>query len=143
MTTGLAVFDSTVQETNLWLKDIEAHLGDGERHEAYAALRAVLHALRDRLPAQAAVSFAAQLPMLVRGLYFEGWTLPDKPMRSHSVQEFADEVRASLPLRFKFDPVLCCRAVFRTVAQFTSVDEAQKVMGQLPASLRELWPRSA
>ncbi|MBL8551607.1 MAG: DUF2267 domain-containing protein [Hyphomonadaceae bacterium] len=143
MTTGLAVFDATVQETNLWLKDIAAHLGGSERQEAYAALRAVLHALRDRLPAQSAVSFAAQLPMLIRGIYFEGWTLPEKPMRARTVQEFADEVRMSLPPRFQFDPALCSRAVFAAATKFTSGDEAHKVMASLPEPLRELWPRPA
>jgi uncharacterized protein (DUF2267 family) len=140
MTTGLAVFDTTLQETNLWLKEVESHLGESERQEAYAALRAVLHALRDRLPAHSAVSFAAQLPMLLRGVYFEGWTLPDKPERSHSVQEFADGVRASLHPRFRFDPVMVSRAVFAVVAKFMSQGETEKIMAQLPAQLRELWP---
>lgn len=90
MTTGLAVFDTSVQDSNLWLKTIEVELGDCERQKAYAALRAVFHALRDRLQAPAAVNFAAQLPMLLRGLYYEGWTLPEAPARSHSRDDFAD-----------------------------------------------------
>ena len=57
MTTGLGVFDTSLQDTNLWLKEIEERLGHRSRQEAYAAARAVLHALRDRLPAQAAVRF--------------------------------------------------------------------------------------
>lgn len=73
MSVGLAVFDTTIQDTNLWLKAVSTRLADCERQDAYAALRAVLHALRDRLPAQSAVNFAAQLPLLLRGVYFEGW----------------------------------------------------------------------
>lgn len=139
MTTGLAVFDTTVQDSNLWLKEVETHLGHCERQEAYAALRAVLHTLRDRLPAQAAVNFAAQLPMLLRGLYFEGWILPEKPDRSHSVTEFADHVRDLLPPRYRFDPVLASRAAFGAIRKFTSAGEAEKVMAQLPSPLRDLW----
>ncbi len=75
MTTGLAVFDTTVQETNLWLKGIMEGLHTDDRHLAYLALRATLHALRDRLGPENAVHLAAQLPMLVRGLYYEGWRL--------------------------------------------------------------------
>ena len=143
MTTGLAAFDTTVQDANLWLKDIETHLGGCNRQEAYAALRAVLHALRDRLPAQAAVKFAAQLPMLLRGLYFEGWTLPEKPDRAHSLDEFADNVSAMLHPRFRFDPITISKAVFAAIMKFTSEGEAEKVMAQLPEPVRELWPRPA
>ena len=46
--TGLDVFDETVHKTNTWLKEIAKALGL-ERHGAYQVLRAVLHALRDRL----------------------------------------------------------------------------------------------
>ena len=47
--TGLDVFDTTVQKTNIWLNDLMKVLGWQDRHKAYLALRATLHALRDRL----------------------------------------------------------------------------------------------
>lgn len=72
MTTGLDVFDKTVQESNLWLKDIMERLSTSDRHHAYSTLRAVLHALRDRIGAESAAHLGAQLPMLLRGLYYEG-----------------------------------------------------------------------
>jgi uncharacterized protein (DUF2267 family) len=67
----------TVQETNVWLKKLteDHHLG----HHAYIALRAVLHVLRDRLTPEQAVHLGAQLPILVRGIYYEGWRLAAKP----------------------------------------------------------------
>lgn len=139
MTTGLAVFDTSVQDTNLWLKSIEERLGHCSRQEAYAALRAVLHALRDRLPTQAAVNFAAQLPMLIRGLYFEGWTLPDKPDRAHTAAEFSENVNALLPPKYRFDPVFASSAVFAAISHFTSAGEPAKVMSQLPEPIRDMW----
>lgn len=142
MTTGLAVFDSTVQDSNLWLKEIASDLGDCERPEAYAALRAVLHALRDRLQAQAAVNFAAQLPMLLRGVYFEGWTLPEKPVHTRNVGDFADAVAVSLPPRFRFDPIMCARAVFAAAAKLMGEGEAEKVKAQLPRHVSDLWPQA-
>lgn len=140
MTTGLAVFDSTVQESNLWLKEVAAHLGDADRQEAYVALRAALHALRDRLPAQAAAKFAAQLPMLLRGVYYEGWTLPEKPEPARTIAEFADSVAEELPPRYRFDPVLASRAAFAAAAAMMGEGEAAKVRSQLPPGLRDLWP---
>ena len=71
--TGLEVFDTTLQKTNEWLDEIMDELALQDRHTAYVALRGTLHALRDRLPVQEAVHLGAQLPILVRGFYYEGW----------------------------------------------------------------------
>lgn len=140
MSTGLPVFDTSVQDANLWLKDVAAHLGGAERHEAYSALRAVLHALRDRLQAPAAVNFAAQLPMLLRGLYYEGWTLPETPSDVRTAREFGEVVAAELPPRFQYDPLLCARAAFAAAAARLSEGEPAKIRRQLPEALRSLWP---
>jgi uncharacterized protein (DUF2267 family) len=140
MTTGLAVFDTSVQDTNRWLKTLQEELGDCERQEAYVALRAVLHALRDRLQAHAAVKLAAQLPMLVRGLFYEGWTLPEGPTRSRTPKEFADAVREGFGPHFRFDPMTVTRAVFGVLASFVSPGEAIKLKAQLSEGLRALWP---
>jgi uncharacterized protein (DUF2267 family) len=83
-TTGLPVFDTTVQNTNLWLKALIERLHTGDRHHAYLAL----HALRDRLGPENAVHFSAQLPMLVRGLYFEGWHLEGTPTKERTRADF-------------------------------------------------------
>jgi len=79
--TGLEVFDSTMHQTNAWLKSLMGKIGTGDRHRAYVALRVTLHALRDRLPPEVAVHLAAQLPMLVRGFYYEDWRMAGTPTR--------------------------------------------------------------
>ena len=80
---GYDVFDGTLQKTNVWLNDIMNEL-DWQEHpyKAYLALRTVLHTLRDRLTIEEAVQLGAQLPMLVRGFYYEGWTLKGNRARS-------------------------------------------------------------
>ena len=40
MSTGLAVFDTTVQETSLWLKQLMEQMRTEDRQAAYLALRA-------------------------------------------------------------------------------------------------------
>jgi uncharacterized protein (DUF2267 family) len=50
-------------------------------HQAYQALRAVLQTIRDGLPVMEPVHLGSQLPMLVRGMYYEGWTPLDKPLK--------------------------------------------------------------
>src|SRR3990172_2959955 len=68
-TTGLQVFDQTLQLTNIWLKSLMEKQGWTDRHRAYLALRATLHALRDRMNPDEAAHLGAQLPMLVRGVF--------------------------------------------------------------------------
>src|ERR1700692_2099726 len=82
--TGLSVFDTTVQKTNLWLKDLMEVLGWEQKQKAYDALRAVLHALRDRLTG----AEAAQLRLLIRGIYYEGWDPNFKPERVRHKDQF-------------------------------------------------------
>lgn len=81
-TTGLEIFDTTVQKTNRWLAGIAERLDHRDRQHAYQALRGVLHALRDRLTIDEAAHLGAQLPMLVRGIFFEAWQPARPPTRN-------------------------------------------------------------
>src|SRR5512140_654438 len=136
--TGVTALEHSVQETNIWLKAIEEQLALENRHHAYNALRAVLHALRDRLPPEVAVHLGAQLPILVRGIFYEGWHMAGKPLKDRSVQEFADHVFKELPPRFPMDPLTIARGVFEVLWERLDPGEFAKLMDHLPASLRTL-----
>src|SRR6516162_4915173 len=107
------VLDSTIQKTHEWLKDITDGLGFPNQRSAFAALRATLHTLRDRLPREHAAQLGAQLPMLIRGLYYEGWDPSREPTRVRDQQELVDLVRAELKER---RALRNARGVTRTVS---------------------------
>jgi uncharacterized protein (DUF2267 family) len=138
-TTGLPVFDTTVQETNLWLKAIMESLHTDDRHLAYLSLRATLHALRDRLGPENAVHLAAQLPMLLRGLYYEGWRLAASQTKERTRADFLEHVRRELPRGSEIDPNVAVRAVFAVMWGKLDLGEVGKVIDHLPAELKELW----
>lgn len=138
--TGLEAFDSTLQKTNVWLREISDELGIEDRHLAYAALRATLHALRDRLIVNEAVDLGAQLPMLVRGIYYEGWHPGGKGHKADRT-EFLDSIgRQFRSTVWRLDPTELAEAVFRVLERHVTPGELEDVKRSLPAELRELWP---
>lgn len=139
MSTGIEAFDHSLQLTNLWLNDLMRRLGTEDRHLAYLALRTTLHALRDRLAVDEAAHLGAQLPMLVRGLYYEGWRPAGKPAKERSREAFLAHIQAEAHA-LDFDPEPAARAVFGLLAARITAGEIQDVQGMLPQPVRELWP---
>src|SRR5687768_5992540 len=102
--TGLNVFDSTLQKTNGWLQAIEDEIGWDNHQEAYLALRGTLHAVRDYLPLNEGAHLAAQLPMLVRGIYYDGWDPSHVPAENRSREDFLQRVSEPFARARKIDP---------------------------------------
>src|SRR3982074_2193807 len=100
--TGFSSFNTTVEKTNLILRQIEETYGwpKERRNQSYAALRAVLHALRDRLTVDEAAHLSARLPMLVRGIYYDGWDPSRVPKKMHR-DDFLDQIRKEMPYEVK------------------------------------------
>lgn len=136
--TGLAVFDETVQKANTWLNEISQILGS-DRRRAYQALRAVLHCLRDRLTIDEAAQLGDQLPMLVRGMYYEARHPAGKPEKIGSREEFLVRVATHLA-NAPIEPADAVRAVLQVLEQHVSPGEIHDVIQELPQDIRVFWP---
>jgi uncharacterized protein (DUF2267 family) len=138
MTTGLDVFDSTVQQTNLWLKELMARIPTTDRHYAYRLLRATLHVFRDRIGPENAVHFGAQLPMLIRGFYYEGWQ-PSKPQtKTRHLNDFLNAVEEEAGQSLGSGAGTKVKAVFAVIADKIDAHEIEKLRKVLPAELKTL-----
>jgi uncharacterized protein (DUF2267 family) len=137
--TGVDVFDTTLQKTSVWLNGVMEEMGWEDRHRAYSVLRAVLHALRDRLIVDEAVNLGAQLPMLIRGFYYEGWRPEGRPFKYRHKEEFFAQVAKTLPGMEQAELERAVRAVFKVFSSQVTGGEIAQVRDQLPAEVRELW----
>src|SRR5918994_2355355 len=135
------VFDATLQKTQIWMNDLMSEMSwEDKPHKTYMALRTVLHALRDRLTVEEAVQLGAQLPMLIRGFYYEGWTLKGKPHKERHKEDFLDHIRKAFKDDVTVNANHVCRAVFRVLSRHTSQGEIEDIKHLLPKALKGLWP---
>jgi uncharacterized protein (DUF2267 family) len=132
--------ESTLQKTLHWLQAVRREARLEDEKQAYVVLRAVLHTLRDRLPMMEALQLGAQMPMLIRGMYFEGWRPELSGFPHFSSDRFLRKVEDQIHIRIEFDTLEVTQAVFRVMAEMISLGEIQEVIHCLPTRLKELWP---
>ena len=135
---GLEVFDKTIQTTNIWLNEIMERLGP-DRQVAWKVLSTVLHKLRDRLPLELAAHLGAQLPLLVRGVYYDQFEPGGQPSDCHTPEEFTAEVAEWLADTRPVDPDEAIAAVFAVLTRHVSEGQIAKVRNALPKGIRMLW----
>ncbi|HEX2959226.1 MAG TPA: DUF2267 domain-containing protein [Chitinispirillaceae bacterium] len=137
--TGLETFDTAVQKADIWLKEIMIDLNVDSRRIAYAALRAVLHTLRDRLTIDEAVDLGAQLPLLIKGVYYDEWDPSRTPIKDRHLDDFLTRMSSN----YHGDPQIgihqIARSVFRLLEKKVTEGEIEDVQGMLPKEFSELW----
>jgi uncharacterized protein (DUF2267 family) len=136
--TGLEVFDRTLQITHVWIDELSDDLGV-TRRVAWHALGAVLRALRDRLPLNLSAHLASELPLLVRGAYFDQWHPAPDRIHIRSLGRFIELVMDYLGPQAPVHPRDAIEAVFALLDRHIDPGQAQKVYEALPEKVRQLW----
>lgn len=144
MTTAseIETVERSVEKVNIWLRDLAAELGTRDRAQAYRVLRAVLHALRDRVSVNESAQLSAQLPLLIRGIYFEGWVPSRTPLRYHKAEEFLERVAGEARLAGATDASYAVAAVANLLRAHITAGELEDVLLVLPAPVRALFQAS-
>jgi uncharacterized protein (DUF2267 family) len=136
--TGLEVFDKSIQTTNIWLDEIMAEIGP-DRQIAWHVLGAVLRALRDRVPLELSAHFASQLPLVIRGTYFDQWRVLPEPLKFREQEEFLAYVQQGLHGIRPVNPRNAVIAVLNVVSRHVPGGQCAKVREALPAPIQTLW----
>ena len=133
-----SIIERSVEKTHIWLKELAGEFGGEDRMYAYRALRAVLHALRDRLPVDVAAKFAAQLPTLIRGIYYEDWDPSRTPLPIHDVDAFLERIVEEGRMAGETEASLAVEAVARVLRRHVSAGEIAELLAVLPDALKGL-----
>jgi len=135
---GLDVFDRTLETTHIWLNEICDELGP-DKHLAWKVLSVVLQKLRDRLPLPLAAHLGAQLPLLVRGVYYDQFEPGRLPSERKGREEFVADVFEGLSGTRPINADQAIRCVFRLLSRHISEGQVRKICDALPKSVRQLW----
>ena len=140
---GLESIEHTVHVTHTWINELDELLGWSNKSRSYRLLRSVLQALRDWLPVNEAADFAAQLPNLLRGVYYEQWRPATTPVKPRSKSDFLGRIDHA----FVGDPILhtedAVRITFRFLSTKIAAGEIADIKHALPSDLRALWTLSS
>lgn len=122
-------FPDAAQQAKVWIRELSELLGC-EQREAYEVLRTILHGVRDRLPVDDNAKVGNDLPMMLRGLYFEAWN-PMKSQRHDDLHDLPALLNAALPRSIASD-----RELFSKVLRLFESRLPRKRSNKLDIALR-------
>lgn len=136
MQTSIETFNKTLQKTNEWLTELANGGPFYNKEQAYTALRAVLHALRDRLLPDQAIQFPAEFPLLLKGVYFDNWDFSATPTKERTKEAFLQHIRLELRnAAMDIDPGEALTAVICFLSAKISEGSLEKMLHQLPSEI--------
>ncbi|NBX76989.1 MAG: DUF2267 domain-containing protein [Proteobacteria bacterium] len=136
----MSTLENTLEKSYIWLNFLQAQLNLNRTEDAYRLLKVVLHELRDRLPVTEAAHLGAQLPMLIRGLYYEGFRPREMSRKDKSLQPFLKAIEKKMPRFYPKPPRELLRGVFELLNEFVSSGELKDVKSCFSQEVRDFWP---
>lgn len=137
---GLEVIDHSVHTTHEWINELAGRLDWSSRRSTLRLLRTTLHHVRDHLLVDELAQFSAQLPLLIRGMMFEGWVPKTTPIKERATGDFIGFIEAQLSDTAEYRGLEDIRCVFNLLNAKISAGEVNDIRASLPAGIRELWP---
>lgn len=137
---GLEVIDHTVQLTHEWINELRERLGWGSSRDALRLLRVTLVQIRNHLGHDEVAQLSAQMPLLIRGMFFEGWQPSNTPVRDRKADSFIDAIAAHLSDSQEWRGVSDISEVFKTLENRISEGEIRDIKAGLPKAICDLWP---
>ena len=140
MTRMIHVFERTTHEAHEWVNDLAGRTGWHNEREVLRLMRVVLCKIRDHLPVNEMAQFSAQLPLILRGMFFEGWQPKLTPVHERHAADFIADIDSKIGDVIEYQGLPDIKAVFNVINAQISRGEVEDVRACLPQELRDLWP---
>ncbi|MFB6372497.1 MAG: DUF2267 domain-containing protein [Bradymonadaceae bacterium] len=140
--TGVRNLDRAVHSASEWLNRLDEKFGWDDKQKTYRACKTVLHVLRDRLPHEETVQLGAQLPMVLRGMYYDGWRPSETPKKIRTEEGFLEAISNEYPGLEQVEPSRIAQDVLAMLDEQISAGEMEDVKTSLPKNLRRVWPEA-
>lgn len=140
MTRMIHVFERTTHEAHEWVNNLAGRTGWQSERDVLRLLRTVLCKIRDHLPVNEMAQFSAQLPLILRGMFFEGWQPKVTPVRERHAADFIADVDDKVGDVIDYQGLSDIKAVFNVINDQISAGEVEDVRACLTQELRDLWP---
>jgi len=133
-------------EANRFMNEVAAELGDpAELEAAGRVVVAIFHTLRDKLSTEESFHLVSQLPMILKGVYVDGWDPSKQFHRTETLQDFVNELRshdsnaAARDFGDDEQAVRNFQAVIRVMSHYVSDGEMRHIKQQLPRPVAALF----
>ncbi|MHC4993365.1 MAG: DUF2267 domain-containing protein [Planctomycetota bacterium] len=138
--TTFDILGGATETTEHWLADLREEFGWVSERGAFLCLRSTLHALRDQMSVRDAAKLGDALPVLIRGVFYEGWNPSAVPVQFVDREAFLTRIRLGCRVEPGPDPEHAARAVFSVLSRRVDADEIKTLKAGLPPEIRKLWP---
>ncbi len=111
-------------------------------------IRALIHALRNRLSYKESFQLLAQLPVSLKGVYVDGWRFNKIFNRISHINDFLDEVRqegvglAGYDFGNNAKAAVAVASVFKALNYFVSEEEMNDILDVMPSGLKQFIKES-
>jgi uncharacterized protein (DUF2267 family) len=85
-----------------------------------------------------AAQLSAQLPILIRGIYYEGYVPSRTPEHARDLDSFLQRIAKEAVLGGETEASFAAEAACRVLRRHVSAGESEDVLHALPAHIREL-----
>ena len=128
-------FEEYASEGNRIINEVAYQL-DADRNQAARVTRAVLHAIRDRIPSDDAIQFAQGLPMALKGIFIDRYDPSKTPVTIRNKERFIDFIRSKNPAAEIDFPdresvIFALQAVFYVLENNMSYGQVQQIKQML------------
>lgn len=131
----MSVLEPSLQHSLEWLKEIQQELGWTDKQKVYVGTRAVLQVLRDRLTIEEASQLGAGMPLIIKGMFYEGFSPGKKHDRVRTQAEFYSRIQHVVP---QLPAEELTAGVLVVLGRRIANGEIDDMLATLPKHLREM-----